>query len=986
MIVSIFVCICTALCVAHAVHPPFFVINLASRPERLSVFSNAFGHPFTRINAVDSNKAREFIESGSVHLNDSFRDPSQGRTMKLGEVGCALSHIAAWRLISTLDVDEPKFTYGVVLEDDARLGRPVSDIDAIVSSAEHHRFEFVYLAYRNEPDSVRRPIDGVLHTCAWNYWGLAYMLSPSGARKLLANVDEYLQNLIPVDEYLPIVLGTLDTTSSAASVPQCASNGSCALGSGATILDTRYQSTRLSCAAVVDQFAQPAWNSSYASDTEVSPLVNQVVLPHRAHNTDTDIVIVTVATDISHFGYQNLKRSCDFFGYKLHTLGSGSAWTGGDMAHSTGGGMKLVLMKAFLETLADDQIVVFSDGYDTLFQLSPRTLLNRFDQQQNEKVADVLFAGETHCWPDQTLCDLYISYGNGEYNENSYPFLNSGNYVGRVAALRTLFAFFDESAPGASILDDQRFFSQLLLTSCMGFLNVTVGVDVNGELFQTLNGAPSWSLVNGHGATSVVKNSQGNIPVVIHGNGPSKRTLVGLGNYLAGAYNQFYGTMRHVRADASIARARLTEQDVVIALFFVDTPFEEEFFRRFQRLDHAHENTILFMYYGRQTRYRIEESALQDYLDVRVIDEEDECSARAFVINEVLKARPNTNHILFVESSVMLENSAALADLASWNLPYVAGHAQRERSLWSNYWPGMTNDGWYEDSFDFKELYTRARTGLWQVAHANALVMMSTAHASSYAELFELHVGAGRDCSRRVSISAIDKGLPIFVDNTKVFATLLNDHSYFAPGALHRNLFEASVNPTLWQDMYLVENRQDIALSEPCPDVFSVKLFSDRFCNELLEVVEHENKWSSGEHEDKRVGGYENVPTQDIHTNQFGWESCWLSILRDTISPVILKAFVGMTFQSKIKLAFVVRYSMDGQRELVPHTDASVVTTTVLLNSDFTGGGVTFTRYNCSLVTQEKGTVLMHPGRVTHCHTARAIESGTRYVLVSFNE
>ena len=41
------------------------------------------------------------------------------------------------------------------------------------------------------------------------------------------------------------------------------------------------------------------------------------------------------------------------------------------------------------------------------------------------------------------------------------------------------------------------------------------------------------------------------------------------------------------------------------------------------------------------------------------------------------------------------------------------------------------------------------------------------------------------------------------------------------------------------------------------------------FAKELIEEMEHFGKWSSGNNEDERLdGGYENVPTRDIHMNQ----------------------------------------------------------------------------------------------------------------------
>ena len=53
-------------------------------------------------------------------------------------------------------------------------------------------------------------------------------------------------------------------------------------------------------------------------------------------------------------------------------------------------------------------------------------------------------------------------------------------------------------------------------------------------------------------------------------------------------------------------------------------------------------------------------------------------------------------------------------------------------------------------------------------------------------------------------------------------------------------------------------------------------------------------KWSGGGNKDERLaGGYENVPTRDIHMNQVGLEEQWLQLLRDYVHPVQLKVFIG---------------------------------------------------------------------------------------------
>lgn len=41
------------------------------------------------------------------------------------------------------------------------------------------------------------------------------------------------------------------------------------------------------------------------------------------------------------------------------------------------------------------------------------------------------------------------------------------------------------------------------------------------------------------------------------------------------------------------------------------------------------------------------------------------------------------------------------------------------------------------------------------------------------------------------------------------------------------------------------------------------------------------------------MGGYENVPTVDIHMNQIGYEMQWLQFLRDYIAPITEKLYPG---------------------------------------------------------------------------------------------
>jgi hypothetical protein len=164
---------------------------------------------------------------------------------------------------------------------------------------------------------------------------------------------------------------------------------------------------------------------------------------------------------------------------------------------------------------------------------------------------------------------------------------------------------------------------------------------------------------------------------------------------------------------------------------------------------------------------------------------------------------------------------------------------------------------------------------------------------------------------------------------------------------------------------------------------------SPRYCKEKIEEVENYGVWSDGSNYDNRLdGGYENVPTVDIHMNQVGFEAQFLELMRLYVEPLQTRVYTGYYhYPPFASMNFVVRYKPDEQRELKPHHDTSTYTINIALNTvnkDYTGGGCRFTRYNCSVVDTKLGWVIMHPGKLTHQHEGLRILTGTRYIMVSF--
>ncbi|KAA0196354.1 hypothetical protein HAZT_HAZT003804, partial [Hyalella azteca] len=142
-----------------------------------------------------------------------------------------------------------------------------------------------------------------------------------------------------------------------------------------------------------------------------------------------------------------------------------------------------------------------------------------------------------------------------------------------------------------------------------------------------------------------------------------------------------------------------------------------------------------------------------------------------------------------------------------------------------------------------------------------------------------------------------------------------------------------------WEARYLHENYssslvENATIAMPCPDVYWFPLFKERYAQDMIDVNENFGGWSDGSHYDKRLeGGYETVPTVDIHMNQIEYRYEWLEILRAYVQPLQLRVFEGYNNDPpQALMAFTVRYKPDEQPLLRPHHDTSTYTINVALN------------------------------------------------------
>ncbi|KAF3420606.1 hypothetical protein E2986_03100 [Frieseomelitta varia] len=184
-----------------------YMINLLRRPERRNRMHKIFKELEIRaetIDAVDgSTLSLEDLKTLEIEIMPEYIDPYHNRPMTMGEIGCFLSHYIVWN-----KVVKNGFKNIIVLEDDVRFEPFFNQkVNYILKELENLqlKWDLIYLGRKRLTENAEPWISGskYLVRASYSYWTLGYILSASGAKKLLDAMP--LKQLIPVDEYLPIL-------------------------------------------------------------------------------------------------------------------------------------------------------------------------------------------------------------------------------------------------------------------------------------------------------------------------------------------------------------------------------------------------------------------------------------------------------------------------------------------------------------------------------------------------------------------------------------------------------------------------------------------------------------------------------------------------------------------------------------------------------------------------------------------------------------
>lgn len=166
------------------------------------------------------------------------------------------------------------------------------------------------------------------------------------------------------------------------------------------------------------------------------------------------------------------------------------------------------------------------------------------------------------------------------------------------------------------------------------------------------------------------------------------------------------------------------------------------------------------------------------------------------------------------------------------------------------------------------------------------------------------------------------------------------------------------------------------SIETPVPYCHTFPLFSEDYCDFLIDVTENRGKWKF----DK--GDYFTGWEQDL--DRFPWLYGYhrAFILFEVLNPIIAGIYKGWVARALDK-SFFIKYENPGSVDMKPHHDhGSLVSISINLNEDFEGGGLRFVRYPEIEIIGKKGWAVMFSGNPVMRHEAMPITDGIRYVLV----
>jgi len=203
--------------------------------------------------------------------------------------------------------------------------------------------------------------------------------------------------------------------------------------------------------------------------------------------------------------------------------------------------MRLDLGRKILSEIPREQVILYTDAFDVLFNNSLASIYAYFLEIESDSAPDsfgrkpaIIFNGEKGCWPESHLA---TSYPESDIGTDS-PFLNSGIMIGRCGAILDVLerktkdlsqeehAFWDDVYERTLKTDDQCFWNHAYLHSLKNGDLPRIHVDHDCRLACCMFSRSMETLAASNNIV-FLKNT-GVRPCLLHFNGPTKFGMKGV--------------------------------------------------------------------------------------------------------------------------------------------------------------------------------------------------------------------------------------------------------------------------------------------------------------------------------------------------------------------------------------------------------------------------------------------------------------------------
>lgn len=155
-------------------------------------------------------------------------------------------------------------------------------------------------------------------------------------------------------------------------------------------------------------------------------------------------------------------------------------------------------------------------------------------------------------------------------------------------------------------------------------------------------------------------------------------------------------------------------------------------------------------------------------------------------------------------------------------------------------------------------------------------------------------------------------------------------------------------------------------------DLLVVDFMTQSQCEDLIDLADRHGGWGSL--------SYDKFPAQEIRVRELGLWELFEKYWEQNLYQQVEEYWHPLQMYG-LRDAFVMRYSLETQRSLSLHHDASLVTGSVKLNDDYVGADLIYPRQNFSNKDIPVGRCILFPGQVTHGHECTELISGVKYSL-----